>query len=169
MAGMSEKCCLCQRDLSDSTSRKKRKKLYGKSAEKSRDVLELLSEEQLQVSLAVVMETSSSNAYLCQTCDGQLGKFAHLRSEITAKLQCLHAVMQPSRKRPASIASSADDDEPSSSSTHALKTARIDGQEATTGHASLTDSRQSQESPTVQVSFVCVCLMAITCVIVTIL
>ena len=64
---MSENCCLCQRELTDSTSRKRRKKLYGKSAEKSREVLEALTEEKLHVSLAGIVETSSHNFYLCHS------------------------------------------------------------------------------------------------------
>ena len=59
LAGMSENCCLCQCELTDSTSRKRRKNLYKKSAKKSREVLEALTEEKLHVSLSVIVETSS--------------------------------------------------------------------------------------------------------------
>ena len=77
---MIENCCLCQRELTDSTSRKRHKKLYGKSAEKSREVLEALTEEKLHVSLAGIMKTSNHNLYLCHSFDGELEKFARLRS-----------------------------------------------------------------------------------------
>ena len=103
---MSENCCLCQRELTDSTSRKRRKKLYGKSAEKSREVLEALTEEKLHVSLAGIVETSSRNLYLCHSCDGELERFAlllrseleHLSVKISDKLQCLRTVMHPTKK-----------------------------------------------------------------------
>ena len=150
---MSETCCLCLRDLSDSASKKKRKKLYGSSAEKSREILEWLSAEKLRVSLAGVVETSSSDSYVCHSCDGQLTRFARLKTElesvsreITAKLQCLHIVTRPSRKRPASSIPSLTD-EPCSSSTQELNTEEPES-------PSVTRNGQTQESPTVQVSLV---------------
>ena len=64
---MSENCCLCQCELTDSTSRKRRKKLYGKSAEKSREVLEALTEEKLHVIHASVCFGLSSNSPISLT------------------------------------------------------------------------------------------------------
>ena len=60
-SGMSENCCMCQRELimTVSTSRKRHKNLYGNSAKKSREMLEALTEEKLHVSLAGIVETSS--------------------------------------------------------------------------------------------------------------
>ena len=90
-------------------------------------------------------------------CDGELERFARLRSElehlsvkISDKLQCLRTVMHPTKKRPAFVSA----DEPCSSPAHRLKTARVEGQVSPTGHLPVTESRQSQESPTVEVSFV---------------
>ena len=58
---MSENCCLRQRELTDSTSRNRRKKVYGKSAKKSREVLEVLTQEKLHVTLAGIVDTIDYN------------------------------------------------------------------------------------------------------------
>ena len=52
-----EACCLCRRDVSAETHKKKRKKLHGQSAAKARELLESVSRRERQVGLLEYDET----------------------------------------------------------------------------------------------------------------
>lgn len=94
---MSQGCYLCQREMSDESSNKKCKKLYGRSAEKSHRVLESVSMKERQVGLDRFVEISNRDVFLCYGCDAELCKVESLRdqlekasSAVSSKLLSLH-------------------------------------------------------------------------------
>lgn len=91
------KCCFCQSSLASLSATKKRKKLYGSSAEIARTVLESFCQENLQVSLDEIVETADKDVFLCSRCDTELrGVPRHeeelriLKTKISTKVQSLH-------------------------------------------------------------------------------
>ena len=79
------KCCLCSRSLTDSTSRKKRKKLYSGTCSQSKQVLEeLLCTRNATCTLSDFQETKGRDAYLCWQCDAKVVSLYKLQQRITA-------------------------------------------------------------------------------------
>ena len=75
---MSVVCCLCGKDLCDTTQRKKRKKLHDAH---TRQVLAALLAP-FNASLGSYEETRSPDAYLCYTCDGNADKLHKKQAEV---------------------------------------------------------------------------------------
>ena len=93
------KCCLCFRCLTDSTSRKKRKKLHSDTCSQSKRILEELLLSTKNARLSDFLETKSGDAYLCYQCDGKATSLHKLQqrgtevqNELVDKLKELHAV-----------------------------------------------------------------------------
>ena len=89
------KCCLCFRCLTDSTSRKKRKRLDSDMCSHSKQVLEQLLHSTRNATLSNFVETKGSDAYLCYQCDGKAhGPFLTPCLSGTVK-HCVHVLIQP--------------------------------------------------------------------------
>ena len=79
------KCCLCLRSLTDSTSRKKRKKLYSDTCSQSKQVLEeLLCTRSATCTLSDFQETKGRDVYLCYQCDAKAVSLYKLQQKVTA-------------------------------------------------------------------------------------
>ena len=101
MDSQEEKCCLCMRVFEGSNMKKKRRRLHGESAEKTRSVLNLFCIETYQIGLEGLMETSDRKAFLCHICDAELTGIIRMReklksssSAVSAKLQSLTLVVR---------------------------------------------------------------------------
>ena len=78
------KCCLCSRSLTDSTSRKKRKKLYSDTCSQSKQVLEeLLCTRNATCTLSDFQETKGRDVYLCWQCDAKAVSLYKLQQRVT--------------------------------------------------------------------------------------
>ena len=158
-------CCLCSRSLSDETSKKRRKKLYGSSCKTAKQVMENLLVKSTGLSLHRYEETSEELAYLCFHCDTQLQnisklekRLVELKHDVSQKLSSLHELPEPVqvlRKRcapfPESTPPAKDsrvEPTPGSPSTHSSA-----GQSSSSYHPR---SHETNESPAVSVSTSCI-------------
>ena len=92
-------CCLCFRSLTDSTSRKKRKRLHSDRCNHLKQILEGLLLSTRNATLADFVETMLGAAYLCYQCDGKANSLHKLQQRVTEiqnklldKLRGLHEV-----------------------------------------------------------------------------
>lgn len=88
-----EKCCFCFKDLSDSSSKKKRKRLYGDSSADARKILEQFCADN-DGSLEGFVETSDSRAFLCYLCDGELNRVMKLKEQLKFVSSCIAKKLQ---------------------------------------------------------------------------
>ena len=111
------KCCLCFRCLTDSTSRKKRKRLHSDTCSHSKQVLEQLLRSTRSATLSDFVETKSSDAYLCYQCDGKAAslhklqqRVSEVQNELLDKLKELHEFMTtgPRKRLYVNVQNSAD-------------------------------------------------------------
>lgn len=88
------KCCLCSKLLSDSTSRKKRKKLHSDTCSQSKQILEELLAAR-NATLSDFQETRDLDAYLCYLCNGKAVSFKNLQQRINeVKIELLDKLQQ---------------------------------------------------------------------------
>ena len=85
-ATMSEECCLCKRSP---VSKKKRKRLHGRSAEKARSVLQSIAMQNHRLGLNGCVETSYRDAFPCYFCCRDLDKVAQVTFDVSIMLQRL--------------------------------------------------------------------------------
>ena len=67
-----EGCGPCKWSLATSSRKNKRKKLYGKEANKSRDVLEKICREEIDAELNELPGICNGDYYLCYLCNKEL-------------------------------------------------------------------------------------------------
>ena len=150
-----EACCLCRRDVSAGTHKKKRKKLHGQSAAKARELLESVSRRERQVGLLEYDETRDKDAYVCHLCEALLCRAGRLKEElegvnkqIVSYLSCWSVFPEDEsvigRKRGASETLSSPDIGTSSKTPRTSRDVSPDVEESTYTHC--------EESPPVEVS-----------------
>ena len=93
MGSQEEMCCVCKGVFEGSNMKKKRWRLHGESAEKTKSVLNVVC---IEVGLEGLMETSDRKTFLCHICDAEFTGIIRMReklkyssSAVSAKLQCL--------------------------------------------------------------------------------
>lgn len=79
---MAVSCCLCRKELQDSSSLKKKKLFNCESCKTSREFLNELALELFQSSISSFRETSDVKAYLCHHCDQYATNFYKHENEI---------------------------------------------------------------------------------------
>ena len=76
-------CCLRKMSLATSSARNKRKKLHGKVANKSRDVLEKICREDIYAVLNELPGLCNGECYLCCLCNKELIEVPKLEKKLS--------------------------------------------------------------------------------------
>lgn len=109
VSNMEVRCCLCRRELSESSAFKKRKLFHGEQCKEAKKFLNEVVLEEFRLSVNSFEETINSKAYLCHLCDAYGANYrkhqnslSQIRAEVISKLSKLTKLSTANRKRSAS-------------------------------------------------------------------
>ena len=111
-SSMAVRCCLCRRELSESSAFKKRKLFHGEQCKEAKKFFNEVLLEELDLSVNSFEETLNSKAYLCHLCDAYAANYRkyqknlnQIRAEVISKLSQLTKLSTEtaSRKRSAPV------------------------------------------------------------------